>query len=71
MATTESVREFAQTKVPVKYRKKFMELMIEWDGASNVMNTYYIIPLLKMKLEEAIKAVKAENKKGFFSKLLS
>jgi hypothetical protein len=39
--------------VPVELHKKFLELMIEWDGSPSVRYAFYDLDVLKMKLKEA------------------
>jgi len=48
------VREFTNKYVPLENRKKFCQLMKEWDGDNyNVLNSFYDMDVLKMKLKES------------------
>lgn len=47
------VRTFMSKYVPAELHKKFLQLMIEWDGSPSVRYAFYDLDVLKMKLQEA------------------
>jgi hypothetical protein len=47
------VNEFVGKYVPMEYRKKFNQLMREWDGSFGTSWSFYDMDVLYMKLDEA------------------
>ncbi len=48
------VSEYSIKMVLPEHTEKFIELMIEWDGSTNVINSWYNWNFLTMKHNEAI-----------------
>ncbi len=48
------VSEYSIKMVLPEHREKFIELMIEWDGSTDVVNSWYDWNVLTMKHNEAI-----------------
>lgn len=53
MSTQMNVRIFACKYVPLENRKKWYELMKQWDGSPDVYNAFYDKDVMYMKLKEA------------------
>jgi hypothetical protein len=53
MEKTMNVNDFACKYVPLENRKKWWELMKEWDGSEDVRNAFYTMDVLIIKLDEA------------------
>ncbi len=47
------VKTFYWEQVEAQYRKKFLELMEQWDGSKSVYNSFYSIDVLNNIYKEA------------------
>lgn len=47
------VQDFISLYVKSNLRKKFLRIMIEWDGRRDVVNSFYDLDVLNIKLKES------------------